>query len=186
MALQVCPMCTRPSIYGLTHDYCTKKLGMEGLIAIFDHKNEAVRKVVEAIKFGFNRDLVGEVLAGWELPKKLKKTILVPVPLHRLRENWRGFNQAELIATHMGKKMTLVRGLVRTRATAQQARTVNRGMRVENIKGAFGLGKEGEGLSGKRVILIDDVFTSGVTMRECARVLRKAGVKQVWGLVLAR
>ena len=38
MALQVCPMCTRPSIYGLTHDYCTKKLGMEGLIAIFDHK----------------------------------------------------------------------------------------------------------------------------------------------------
>ena len=185
-ALQVCPMCTRPSIYGLTHEYCWKKLGLEGLIAIFDYKNKAVRKVVEAIKFGFNRDLAAEVLAGWELPKKLKKTILVPVPLHRWRENWRGFNQAELIGKQMGKKMALVRGLARTKATNQQARTVTRGMRAENIKGAFGLAREGEGLSGKRVILVDDVFTSGVTMRECAGTLKKAGVKQVWGLVLAR
>ncbi len=159
---------------------------MEGLIAIFDYKSEAVRKVIEAIKFGFNRDLIGDILLGWRLPKKFRKIALVPVPLHRLRENWRGFNQAELIAKQMGKKMAPVRGLVRTRATGQQARTVNRGMRAENIKGAFGLGKEGEGLSGKRVILIDDVFTSGVTMRECAKVLKKARVRQVWGLVLAR
>ena len=185
-ALQVCPMCTDPSIYGLTHDYCRKEPGMEGLIAIFDYKNGAVRKVVEAIKFGFNRDLAGEVLMGWKLPEKLKKTILVPVPLHRWRENWRGFNQAELIGRQMGKKMALVNGLARTRATNQQARTVNRGTRAENIKGAFGLSRDGEGLSGKRVILVDDVFTSGVTMRECAKTLKKAGVAEVWGLVLAR
>ena len=122
----------------------------------------------------------------WLINKKLKKTILVPVPLHRWRENWRGFNQAELIGKQMGKKMALVRGLARTKATNQQARTVTRGMRAENIKGAFGLAREGEGLSGKRVILVDDVFTSGATLRECAGTLKKAGVKQVWGLVLAR
>lgn len=185
-ALQVCPMCTKPSIYGLTHDYCGKKLGMEGLIAIFDYKNEAVKRVIEAIKFGFNRDLVSIILSGWKMPEGFKRAVLVPVPLHRLRENWRGFNQAELIAKRMGKKMAPVNGLARIRATGQQARTVNRGMRAENIKGAFGLSREGERLSGKRVVLIDDVFTSGVTMRECAKVLKKAGVKQVWGLVLAR
>lgn len=179
-------MCTKPSIYGLTHDYCGKKLGMEGLIAIFDYKNEAVRKVIEAIKFGFNRDLVGDILSGWRLPKKLRKIALVPVPLHRLRENWRGFNQAELIAKQVGKNRWLVNGLARIRATGQQARMVNRGMRAENIKGAFGLRQEGERLFGKRVVLIDDVFTSGVTMRECAKVLKKAGARQVWGLVLAR
>ena len=103
-----------------------EEAGNGGLIAIFDHKNEAVRKVVEAIKFGFNRDLVGEVLAGWELPKKLKKTILVPVPLHRLRENWRGFNQAELIATHMGKK-NAGKGPGEDKSDRSTARTVNRG-----------------------------------------------------------
>lgn len=185
-ALQVCPMCTRPSIYGLTHDYCGKKLGMEGLIAIFDYKNEAVRKVIEAIKFGFNRDLIGDILLGWRLPKEFRKIVLVPVPLHRLRENWRGFNQAELIAKQMGKKMAAVNGLVRTRATGQQARAVSRRWRAENIKGAFDLSRVGKNLAGRRVVLVDDVFTSGATMRECARILRRAGVKEVWGLVLAR
>lgn len=179
-------MCTAPSIYGLTHDYCRKKLDMEGLIAIFDYKNEAVKKVIEAIKFGFNRDLIGDILPGWKLPEEFRKAALVPVPLHRLRENWRGFNQAELIAKHLGKKMAPVNGLVRTRATGQQARAVSRRWRAENMKGAFGLSRAGENLAGRRVVLVDDVFTSGVTMRECAKVLKKAGVKQVWGLVLAR
>lgn len=185
-ALQVCSECTRPSIYGLTHDYCQRKLGLEGLIAIFDYKNEAVKKVVEAIKFGFNRELVGEVLAGWRLPKKLAGAAVVPVPLHFRRENWRGFNQAELIARRMVGRKPLVKGLIRLRATSQQARAMGRGARAENIKGAFGLGSEGRSLAGKKVILVDDVFTSGITMRECAKVLKEVGVKEVWGLVLAR
>lgn len=185
-ALQICPGCTRPSIYGLTHDYCQSRRGPAGLIAVFDYKNEAVKKVVEAIKFGFNRELVNEVLAGWKLPKKLAGAVVVPIPLHFRRENWRGFNQAELIARRMVGKQPLVKALVRVRATSQQARTMSRQARAENIKGAFGLSSEGKGLAGKKVILVDDVFTSGVTMRECAGVLKGAGVEEIWGLVLAR
>ena len=60
-ALQVCPMCTRPSIYGLTHEYCRKKYDMDGLMAIFDYKNEAVKKLIETVKFGFNQELVAIV-----------------------------------------------------------------------------------------------------------------------------
>lgn len=188
-ALQVCPMCTRPSIYGLTHEYCHKKHGLDGLMAIFDYKNEAVRKLVEAVKFGFNQELVAIVLSGWKKPRNWgKKVVLVPVPLHRYRENWRGFNQAEVFAKVVGgEKMEIVKVLVRIKATAQQANIRKRRERSENIKGSFqireGMGKE---LKNKKVILIDDVFTSGATMRECTKELKKVGVGQVWGLVLAR
>ena len=160
---------------------------MEGLIAIFDYQNETVKKVIEAIKFGFNRNLVTEVLAGWKLPRAYRKFVLVPVPLHWRRENWRGFNQAELMAGQLGESGgEMTKGLVRVKATKQQAKAEKRRVRSENMKEAFGLSKEGRRLVGKQIILVDDVFTSGATMRECARELRKAGVKEVWGLVLAR
>ena len=75
----------------------------------------------------------------------------------------------------------------RIKATKQQANITDRRARVENIRGSFqiekGMKKE---LMGKKVILVDDVFTSGATSRECAKELKKVGVKQVWGLVLAR
>lgn len=187
MALQVCPLCTRPSIYGLTHDYCRQKWGMEGLMAIFDYKDLNVRRIIEAVKFGFNRELVRIVLSGWKAPKKWKSLVLIPVPLHRYRKNWRGFNQAELVASEVARgRSPIVEALMRTKVTNQQARTVSRSVRRENMKGAFEMTRAGLGLRGKKVILVDDVFTSGATMSECAKVLRQAGIKEVWGFVLAR
>lgn len=187
MALQVCPMCTRPSIYGLTHDYCRQKMGMEGLMAVFDYKDLNVRRIIEAVKFGFNRDLIRIVLSGWKAPKKWQSMVLVPVPLHRYRKNWRGFNQAELVAVEAARgRSPIVEALKRTKATNQQARTVSKSVRRENMKGVFEITGAGESLRGKKVILVDDVFTSGATMNECAKVLRQAGIKEVWGLVLAR
>lgn len=189
LALQVCPMCTRPSIYGLTHEYCRKQDGMEGLIAIFDYKSEGVKKAVEAIKFGFNQELVAILMSGWEKPKNWEgKVGLVPVPLHRYRENWRGFNQAQLIANIIGgKKTAVIMALKRIRATVQQAVITDKRERWKNIKGCFRIEEGAAGqLAGKRVVLIDDVFTSGATMRECTKELHRAGVREVWGFVLAR
>jgi ComF family protein len=161
---------------------------MEGVLAIFDYKNDKVKKVVEAIKFGFNRELVEIVLSGWKAPKKWEKVVVVPVPLHRYRQNWRGFNQAEEIARRVaGKKMVVVRVLKRIKATAQQANVTFKKKRLENLKGCFAVDQDKLKLIyGKKVLLVDDVFTSGATMRECARELHKAGIKSVWGLVLAR
>lgn len=161
---------------------------MDGLMAIFDYKNDAVRKIIEAVKFGFNQELVAIVLSGWKKPRNWgKKVVLVPVPLYRYRGNWRGFNQAELVAVEVGRgRMAMVEALKRIKATSQQARTTNKMTRAENMKDAFETTKESESLRGKKVILVDDVFTSGATSRECTKELKKAGVKQVWGLVLAR
>lgn len=158
-------------------------------MAVFDYKDEKVRKVIEGIKFGFNRELVGLVLSGWKRPSNWEGgVVLVPVPLHRYRENWRGFNQAELVVKAVGDKKTkMVKALRRMRATIQQARIVDKRKRRENLRGCFGIEADLVGqLLGKKVILIDDVFTSGATMRECTKELKKAGVRQVWGFVLAR
>ena len=187
-AFAICPGCGNPSRDGLRHSYCKYKTPLNRLILIWKYSG-VVRKALIGLKFKLAFS-IAEELANRAVTQlqtiQLADSLLVPIPLHPRRQNWRGFNQAELIGKQMGKKMALVNGLARTRATNQQARTVNRGTRAENIKGAFGLSRDGEGLSGKRVILVDDVFTSGVTMRECAKTLKKAGVAEVWGLVLAR
>ena len=162
---------------------------MAGLISVFDYRNEGVKKAVEAIKFGFNRELVKITLSGWKMPKNWEKgVVLVPVPLHRYRQNWRGFNQAELIARVIGgKKTAVVMALTRIKATAQQANVSDKKSRAENLKGCFQVDREKLGqLAGKKVVLVDDVFTSGATSRECAKELRKAGIRQVWGFCLAR
>lgn len=152
-------------------------------MAIFDYKDEGVKRVIEAVKFGFNRELFGLVMKGWKLPPVWEKMIFVPVPLHRYRENWRGFNQAELIIRALGevKEVKVIR---RIRATRQQARSMNKKDRKENVRGAFAMTEAS--VRGKKIILVDDVYTSGATMLACAKVLKKAGAKEVWGFVLAR
>lgn len=104
---------------------------------------------------------------------------LVPVPLHRGRYGWRQFNQAEEIARHLGHRVGLpvCHGLKRLRATVTQTRLTRR-QRQKNLKGAFEARvKRLSGVFG--VILVDDVLTTGSTVHECAKVLRRAGVQKV-------
>lgn len=108
---------------------------------------------------------------------------LVPVPLHRSRLLWRYFNQAEEIARPLSQRtgLPLCRALVRTRSTGSQTR-LSRAQRLKNLRGAFELSREGaEFAAGKPpgAVVVDDVFTTGATTDECARVLRKAGVQKV-------
>jgi competence protein ComFC len=108
---------------------------------------------------------------------------LVPVPLHRRRKLWRYFNQAEEIARPIsrGKDLPVCLALVRTRSTGSQTR-LSRAQRLKNLRGAFSLSKEGEAFAAGKpagAIVVDDVFTTGATSDECARVLRKAGVQKV-------
>ncbi len=116
--------------------------------------------------------------------------LVVPVPLYRHRFNWRGFNQAEEIARCVSERLGVdyANVLLRTRNTKQQARLKDRKERFENIRGAFVVKKmlRDGFVRDKRVLLVDDVWTSGATMRECGRVLRKAGAGRVGYFVLAR
>ncbi len=111
---------------------------------------------------------------------------VVAVPLH-WRKKWaRGFNQAELLARHVAKKrrIPLVNALRRKRTTAVQASLAMAGRR-RNVAGAFSI-RPNAAVGGKRILLVDDVMTTGATATACATALKRAGAKSVSLVTLAR
>ncbi len=108
---------------------------------------------------------------------------IVPVPLSRTRLRERGYNQAELIANHIAKitEKNLLNVLKRIKHTQAQA-NLSRKERIENVREAFVADNKVNGL---RIIVIDDVFTTGSTLNECAKALYKKGAKEVYGLTFA-
>lgn len=112
--------------------------------------------------------------------------LLVPVPLHPRRERARGFNQAALLAKEVGRGFGLRVGcriLQRVRAT--EAQSGGRREREDNVKGAFAVMRP-DRVKDKKLLLIDDVFTTGATAGECARTLLAAGAAKVGVYTLAR
>jgi len=113
---------------------------------------------------------------------------LVPVPLHPRRQRKRGYNQSELLARALSRQVEIpTRTLLeRTRATRPQV-GLNLKARGENVRGAFSLDSRFAGdVRGLKILLVDDVFTTGSTLRECAAVLKRAGAGSVCALTLAR
>lgn len=126
------------------------------------------------------------LLAEYLKDNPLPGDALVPAPLHRKRLRERGYNQAGLLAKELGKLagLPVEEGLLaRTRNTPAQVRSNAAGQRRANVEGAFA----GRGdAAGMAVILVDDVCTTGSTLRACAEALTEAGAASVWGLTLAR
>lgn len=113
--------------------------------------------------------------------------IVIPVPLHKKRLNERGFNQSLLIAHYASQRLNIplcIDGLQRVRWTRPQIE-LTRDERLKNVKGAFATGA-GFKPEGKKIILVDDVYTTGATVNECAKVLKKGGAKEVVVFTLAR
>jgi ComF family protein len=126
---------------------------------------------------------VGEVTA-----LERGKWRVTEVPLHVRRERWRGFNQAALLAEALaGYYGWEYHGRVLKRIQQRKPQmSLSRKERLTNVRGVFELGVGTEVIGRKRWLLVDDVWTTGATMRECGKVLKRAGAKEVWGLVLAR
>lgn len=188
IADQICPECGEESPMGWVHLKCRKKNGLDGLIVIYDYMDTKVKAAIDGIKFDFNKKLIKELLRNFCFETGEKFDYIIPVPLHFYRKNWRGFNQAEEITFVVGKKMNVgvVDSLKRKRRTKQQSLILDRKSREKNVRGAFEIiDRDKKNLRGKKILLIDDVFTSGADMRECTKVLKKAGVETVWGLALA-
>ncbi len=151
----------------------------EGLILEAIHRLKYQRQLLYAKFLG---DLlrqepeVQEIIAGAEL--------LLPVPLHPSRLRWRGFNQALLLARHLAPERVDTRVLIRQRSTRPQV-GLNSQERRANVKGAFAV-TEPARVAGKNLVLIDDVFTTGATIGECARVLRRAKAARLEVITVAR
>lgn len=113
--------------------------------------------------------------------------MIIPVPLHSSRIKERGFNQSELLSVNLGENINIPvvnDVLIRIRATLSQI-NLNRRERIENVKGAFAVENK-EKIKDKVILLIDDVYTTGSTVKECAKMLKKNGAKKVIVLTLAR
>ncbi len=113
---------------------------------------------------------------------------ILPVPLHPGHQRQRGYNQSEILAREIASQLhipLLRHALRRVRQTDQQARLIHRQARHANIQGAFQV-TDSASVSGKSLILVDDVVTTGATVSECARMLKKAGAASVLVLAIAR
>jgi ComF family protein len=110
---------------------------------------------------------------------------LVPIPLHPRRKQWRGFDQAHLLTTELSRMtgLPLVTGLARTRPTTPQLQLAP-AEREQNVRGAFA--PLGNVLEGKRIVLVDDVYTTGATANQAARAAKAGGATAVYVLTVSR
>ena len=114
-------------------------------------------------------------------------TLIVPVPLHRRRLRERGFNQAVILAREIAGRFSLPldwRSLRRRVFTEPQV-GLGKDRRTSNVRGAFGV-VDGKRIEGQRIVLVDDVYTTGSTVRECTEILMKNKAAEVVVLTLAR
>lgn len=192
----VCPICSRPAIDGFTHPKCQNKLRtpIDRAVCSFPYSGPA-SALITHLKYKKARVLVSTIttLLIHDLNERGislgEESLIIPVPLHPFRKIERGFNQAELIAKPLAEAFHLTyspQSLARIKNTLPQV-SLKKDKRLENIRGAFAVRPEAEPLlKDKDVILVDDVFTTGATLRECGRTLKKAGVRWVYAITFAK
>ncbi len=195
----ICPNCEKPAIGGMVHPLCHKKYGLDGLWSLGIYRNP-LKKVIQKLKYKFVSDvadvLVNSMIEYWakytpQFIDEIKKDsgrnwTVVPVPLHPRREKWRGFNQSALLGKILAHKLGLeyAEMLKRIRFTSPQV-GLESWQRKKNIHGAFSLTVNHE-LSTQNILLFDDVWTTGSTLKECCWVLKREGTQKVWAITLAR
>jgi len=153
-----------------------------------------LRKAILQMKFMGKRslglplaNLMTEAAHAWLDGNISEITIACPVPLHPSRLKERGFNQSELIARYFCEQVGLTLEpslMLRTKPTIPQV-ALPRTERDKNIRGAFALSDNAD-IKDANILLIDDIYTTGATLKECARTLRRGGAKEVYVLTLAR
>ena len=187
-----CAVCGKISKSGQFCPACRTKWGLElsGLIAAARYDIGPTKEMIHHLKYsGFTElaDPLSEMIYQ-SLRNHMPKgnCVAVPVPLHKNREAVRGFNQAELIVRDLSKKMHLHGGLAISRIKDTETQVnLNRTLRQHNLSGAF-VCTDKNLVKDKNVLLIDDVATTLSTLNECAKVLKEAGAKKIWGVVVAR
>ena len=186
-----CMCCGKP-LTDVSEEYCydcsrQKHFFIDGR-SLWVHK-DAVESTVYAMKYQ-NRRIYGQTF-GKEMAEHFasylwerKITLLVPVPLHSGRKRKRGFNQAEIVAKVLSENtgIRMDTGVIRRiKATSPQKELGDKGRKL-NIRGAFAARKS---VKGEKIVLIDDIYTTGSTVDEAARVLKKAGAENVYFLTVS-
>ncbi len=169
--------------------------------AAAQYEDGAVKALVHALKFRYIKDAgsaLGELITTYaasvetilkNVETEKENVIVIPIPLSKKRLRSRGFNQSEIIARVFAKKYGLTLKtdyLMRTKDTKPQSETRGRAERLENIRGCFAVQNESLFSTKDTIILIDDVITSGETVRAAAEELKGAGAKRIIALVASK
>ncbi|MBI5033910.1 MAG: ComF family protein [Chloroflexi bacterium] len=183
----ICQQCGRP-LNRTDCPYCQKlPLQINGTRAVAFFEG-SVRQAIHALKYNHRPELarpLGALLSDYFSAHPIPADALVPIPLHPEREHARGYNQARLLAQELGRHSNLPVWndvLTRTRHTRPQVE-LDAVDRRDNVHDAF---VATERVTGARILLIDDVCTTGATMDACGQALQARAAKSVWGLAVAR
>lgn len=192
----LCLVCNKPSFNGLTHPSCKTKSSIDGCFSALSY-NKTAKKLIYNFKYkpyltGL-KSVLGElfhesIIQNEELTSLLAsgKWHMVPIPLSSSKLRKRGYNQSEILAEELGKRLRIpVKNLLKRIIDTKTQVGLKVEERKKNIKDAFELNSKYKILN-PNVLLVDDVVTTGSTLLEASKVLKKAGVKKVIGLALAR
>ena len=184
-----CLVCGKPSLGGFTHPTCSDRFNPERNLSFFSYRGPA-RSLIKALKYQGLRS-VAELMAELVLEDLAEKGItfgrsawVVPIPLSFWRQNERGFNQAEIFARALAKnlKLKILPSLLKRVKNTSSQTALSKEERSQNVHGAFAVTRR---IRKKDILLVDDVLTTGATVREAARILKKKGAKQVWVLTFS-
>ena len=185
---QRCVGCHVLAMDGKTCANCRKRgWAIDGVVAVADFSQPMMREVIHTLKYE-GLTAVAADMGTWmgRLVSALagQDWVVVPVPMHWWREWQRGFNQSTILARAVAKSMGIasIPVLIKTRPTMSQV-GLGRARRLANLEGAFVCRQD---LTGARVLLVDDVATTGTTLNQAAKALKAAGAKEVRGVVFGR
>lgn len=182
----LCPVCENEEpAFGIAAAYGSYEAGLRELIHLLKYDN--VRPAANALG-----SMLAKVIVRLQRCFGANEVLVVPIPLHRAKQRQRGFNQAELVARAalkhcraVGVRFEISPHLLERRRVTQSQIGLTQHQRRANLRGAFRVVKP-EKIAGREILLVDDVFTTGTTVSECARVLRRAGAAEIWVATVAR
>ena len=197
----LCLICNRPSFNSLTHPVCKRKYSIDGCFSAISY-NKIAKKLISNFKYKpyltdlkiFLSELFVEsiiqnenFMAQVSNPSASSGWVFVPVPLFSSKLRKRGYNQSEILAKALSKKFNFQSQniLERIKDTKNQFKLLKH-EREENMKDAFILKARVGPLSQHNIFLVDDIVTTGSTLKEAAKALKRAGANKVFGLTLAR
>jgi competence protein ComFC len=190
---QRCIVCQKPNIEGMTHAHCQSAYKPHGLLSWLDYRDKHIAQIIINGKYNFLPDVytllgfwLADDLTHQGLDAYFENFYLVPIPLAAQRLRWRGFNQSQLLCEALAEKLRLpiLQCLIRHTSTETQ-KDLDKDQRRTNVAGCFKL-NDAYDIKNKNLIIVDDVITTGATLLEACKVLKRSGAAQVWCLTVAR
>ncbi len=192
-----CPGCSQDEIMGRFCKNCSSGKSLDGLWTSHYYSDNTIKEMIHYLKYNGVKELTNQLTSLLTITLKIhslppvwhatprKDWLLTSVPLSNKRFRQRGFNQSELIAKQVAEKnnFTYNETLTRILFHKPQVELTNES-RIDNVRNSFA--RNSTNVADKEIILFDDVYTTGSTLNECAKILKQAGAKEVWGLTVAR